>query len=47
MKRNHQLTLLAALFVLASSVTAQEPAAELRKAFIDGTGEGWRALGAD
>ena len=35
-----------ALFLVVPSVTADENAGNLRKAFIDGRGEGWRALGA-
>ena len=35
-----------ALFFIVPSITADEDAGSLRKAFIDGRGEGWRALGA-
>jgi hypothetical protein len=35
-----------ALFLIVPSITADEGKVSLRKAFIDGRGEGWRALGA-
>jgi hypothetical protein len=35
-----------ALFLIVPSITADEGKVSLRKAFIDGHGEGWRALGA-
>jgi hypothetical protein len=35
-----------ALFLIVPSITAGEDKGSLRKAFIDGRGEGWRALGA-
>jgi len=40
-----RLAVLSALLLLAPSAGAVEPAAELRKAFIDGNGQDWRVLG--
>jgi hypothetical protein len=47
MKNKSTITILAALIFLAPTLNAQDSEPELRKAFIDGQGEGWRALGAD
>ena len=47
MKNKGRLAVLSTLLLLAPPAGADEPAADLRKAFIDGAGEDWRALGAD
>lgn len=47
MKCIRRLAAISALLLLAPSATAEEAAAGLPRAFIDGAGQGWRALGAD